>query len=1527
MAQPANNPFGAPPPTTSASPFGQPFGQQTSVFGAPSQAATGGGAPFGNNVPSVSNPFGAPSSQPSPFGSPSPFGTPSLSAQNSRASSPSQNPFGKLSVLSPSLAPPPAGPRLDGKPSTSVFGSQKQGPGIIKGTGGFGQLNAAAEMPQSKLPRTKKETPRAMTFGSQQASATPSSSPATALAAKLQRRKNQRPEKTPARENESKRAGPIREPTQRTKQLSEFAFNLANKMYAHLRKENIKPPPVPANIGNPQQRGVVDNLKEAYKKYRARVYDSLRKAEYIDDPEKRRKLEDALPFKGICENMCPEFEQIARIAEYDVKTEEKQQQPGGTELWPEPSRMVKKFGRSAAGQDAPLPMDVRSVDALRRTTDYLFNDLLQSESNLPSMHNYLWDRTRAVRKDFTFHSQKSPEEMKEMVFIFETITRFHATALHLLSRKGYALDDFDQRQEIEQLGRTILSLIEAYDMCRDKHVPCENEAEFRAYYLLLNAHDPSIAKRIPAWGKEFWFDSEEVQTALSLIQSMEDVQEPKGPIKPRRPTTLSDTAFTNYFDIVEEPRVSYTMACIAEVHFTTVRQCILKNLVKAYARHRDAPRTITASDLNKLLRFDTDEEAVEFVELHDFEFSTWVPEGKEPVSEPYLLLNDKKKYVPSPRVKQSYSGSIVERKRGNQSLPYVIYHTIFEDIEDEAQEAENSPDGLFVSQSEPPAQSPVSFFTTKPEKTPPTAASTVAPLGSRVGDAKLLNAMSTPKFSFPNLKAPAASQPTTPSTTSPFLAPSQQSGASQVPAFGRQTTTRAATQDWIKKPDSTAPQSSPSFSNLSQATPAPFSSVLSTTNPVSSSSPFASLTKPAGPAFSSSPQASLKPQSILSGFPAAASKDGDGASQSTPTIFPPPKDTPAPKDKPSGPSPKSSSTIFSAPSDSTPSLSSIFSNNNTQQTPVSTGSTSGQSLTSGVPQPPTTQPVFPSINKPVPKSDSQSQLLPSAPLPAFQMPGSTSASSGPLAPTAPPAGLGGRAMAPPEPRQPLQSSIPTQQPPPKQDLMGDFTNWFVNGDGGLMEQFTDVALHSLLLKVFTKWEKEEAERKRKEEDDLSWKEARAHQNYNLRVKFFYRWQKIAQKLHMKRVLREGKEKMRIYREQERALQKKKQEEAEKARRDAKRIAKRQLEEDGRQLSMMASSRRRRQSSAERQLLASGIFAGLRDERATAHRVAVDVENGGAWGTASRSFRYPESELELEPARASVLAHNPTHSRESSIDKKDGWKTRSLRAKFGLDARRSISAGSSVNSLSRFRQSLPVAAAAAMSRTTNFSQSQIRKRSAEESSDEERDPKRKSLGKTNGFKSRHWELRARGLVPMPDGNWLPESIANSVKDGRRYNGSGSYGLGPVLPDAMSDGEVDGLSSNADGDDHRGASPSSLQLRLARLRMPKLRHQHRNSIGGYSFGSPISGSESIFSSPPPAPPPQRKEESAKRKRSAEEDDDEVDSSPSIKKSHIGRDEAQAMVENTQKMLDELRQTMDRLDEDRPFLREHIGLLNPT
>ena len=1399
-----------------------------------------------------------------------------------------------------------------------------------------------------------------------------------------QRKKNERPVERNQNRVTKNRSGPSREPTEQTKRLSEFAFNFANKLNAQLEKDKVNPPKWLDDMGNPSKRGAVENLKDSYKKYRTRVYDVLRKAELIDDPEKRRKLEDALPFKGVCEDMCPEFEQVSRIAEYDVKAEEKQPGSDGNALWPEPSRMVKKFGRSAAGQDAPLPMDVRSVDALRRTTDYLFNDLLQSDNNLPSMHNFLWDRTRAIRKDFTFHSQKSPEEMKDLVYCFETITRFHATSLHLLSRKGFANDDFDYKQEIEQLGRTILSLVEAYDVCREKHVHCENEPEFRAYYLLLNAHDPSIAKRIPTWGKEFWFESEEVQTALSLIQAMEDVREPKGPIKPRKMTTLADTAFTNFFAIVEDPRVSYTMACIASVHFTSVRQCILKNLVRAYARHRDAPRTITASDLNEMLRFDTDDEAVEFADLHGFEFTDWVPEGREPVSEPYLRLSNKRKYVPSPRVVQSYSGTLIERKRGTQSLPYVIYNTIYEEEKGEPEgESTEDEESLFVSQTKdapplPPSEesSPQLGSTgfkgfspfSQPAPTPaaPSILSRTAPANSTAAtENKAEVPTATPAFSF--------TRPTTAATApNPFAAPLQSQASAPAAVSSTPKPSSILSQPAPSAPATSvlssaaapkplAPTGTFSFLNKSSSNATPTSSSQDTQQPGST---FLAATTSGGDAFTKKPFASLAPGNITS---------------STPSSSPPT----APSSLPS---------LGSLGAGTKPPTS-FFATTATPQAPAGTTLTPDQGAKPGVPSVQTTatqaeKPQLSAASQPGPRVPS---ALPQ-PAPTFSFGGDSSTT---------------RATPQPLFQQPPTLGVQPPQPPAppvERDLMGDFTKWFVNGDDGLLEQFIDVTVQDLVLGAFQQFEAEEVERQRKEEDEQSWREALEHHVHRLGVKYFYRWREAARNSSTKRILRQGKEKIKAFREEERSRAKREREEAEKAAREERRAAKRRVHEDGLRLSLLAASagslqdkkRRRRDSSGgangvmsqkqreeeERMLLASGIFSGMSDERAAARQVVDDVNGeGGGWPVERRHHQFPnppvsESELEFEPRRSAMgRDYSPASASDfgSSVNggKKEGWKTRSLREKLGLNdsgKRRmsgsSFGGGSSVDlnlndsissSTSRYhRKSLPAAA-------TNFSSSvPPRKRplsfmdgrpasaaGTDVSMDDKTAVMRKSVSggnlKNGLSKSIHWDMRARGLVPTPDGNWVPESIvkanlANRSRQERRESND----------EIFDDNDSDSL-----------ASASNLQQRLAALKQSSY-----PASNGVATPSLMNGGSGVFSSslsmaPPPIPsqllvgkrkryaadeaaidheydedgedlsashrqqrPPSKKRSSGTTQQLSPSPSSFSDSNNNLRQSTTSR--TSAMVEDTQRMLRELRETMDQLDADQPFFNEQLNLL---
>ncbi|KAK4154579.1 SAC3/GANP/Nin1/mts3/eIF-3 p25 family-domain-containing protein [Chaetomidium leptoderma] len=1559
MAAPANNPFGSPPPQVFHNPFGaSTAGQSTSMFGKPVQNTFAAPAPNSNAFGApAANPFGAPANN--PFGEPAPGSRPSsagnpFGAPSSRQASPSvaHNPFSKPSAQaqvknhfgatqgvpgsgrSPSpfgARAPPTGPSSQssapGAADTNAMGRRNKPTGgkppATNTAGGFGGRGGHSQGPQ-----------RATPFAGTKPFSKQPNGQGTVTNASIQpggRNKQQGGQdryQPPLGQHGKQLLTTAGGPSERTKQLSTFAFNYANKLYDHLKKENITPPQGLADPGDPDKRGAVESLKESYKKYRARVYATLRKVDLIDDPEKRRKLEDALPFKGICEDMCPDFERVYRIAEYDVKKEEKETRPDGLSRWPDTSLMVKKFGRSAAGQDAPLPMDVRSVDALRRTTDYLFNELLQSESNLPSMHNFLWDRTRAVRKDFTFHSQKSANEMKDMVYCFETITRFHATALHLLSRKGVANDDFDQKQEIEQLGRTILSLIEAYDVCRDKRVHCENEPEFRAYYLLLNAHDPSIARRIPAWGKEYWFESEEVQTALSLIQSMDDVREPKGPIKPRRPTTLSDTSFTNYFSIVEDSRVSYTMACIAEVHFTTVRQGILRNLVRGYARHRDAPRTITAADLNMMLRFDTAEEAVEFAELHDFEFSTWVPEGKNRVPEPYLLLNNKKKHVPSPRVRQAFSGKVIERKRKTQSLPHVIYNTIFEEAADQLPSAESSPDGLFVSRSaaseDLASDSPTFLPPAQPSVAPAAAPS---PFGSAAMGSPFT--IGAPAPAFPGFPASQPSAPTAPGPFSALSQPTTQAQAGKSPFSFLNQPPASSTAGTTANPPSVQGQPA----QLGQTTAFPPAAV----KPSEVPSPFASLKGPGSAALPSLAQATQQQPSAS--FPFAPSFLGNTTPKPA-TSFPSTQDVTKPAESvPSTSIPGSTPLVGTSPF-STPSLA---------RPPEQQATTA--------------EPAVPSIFVSPPSATAPAPATQGAPLGLFTAPSQP--------PGQPPSAFTSSTPAV-SALSKFTAAPPIPQPPPKRDLIGDFTKWFVTGDQGLMEQFAEEMLQNMLWDVWQDFGRQEAERKWREQDEESWRIAREHQNYRLRVKYFYRWRKNARSLATKRILRQGKEKMRVYREQQRATKKQQQEEKEQAEREARRAAKRQLMEDGHRLSLLASSTQRRGSVAystdhnpEEQLLASGIFSGLReDPRSVARRVVR--EDGWALASASRSFRYAESELELEPARSP--RDSPDASSVGGGGKREGWKTRSLREKFGMEPRRSLSAsgsvangGSFMSSSSRFRQSLP---GNANNKTTNFSSSS-RKRSAEEESDDEPGAKRQSvLYGTNGVKtnnglakSRHWDLRARGFVPLPDGNWLPEAIAMSSSSATRNNNK-EEGSSSRTTRGQRYTFASGASSDVDmtsdaghhhhNPHHRAPSPtpSDLHLRLARLKKPRAHHQghghgHGHSVDLGRFAMTEEERGGILSTSPPhpppfgggsiMPPPARRHSGGKRKRRSsddimhdgpEEEEREL-SPPSAKKKAIlldvgagagpGREETNAMVENTRRMLRELREFMDRSDRD--------------
>ncbi|EFP86402.2 uncharacterized protein PGTG_12358 [Puccinia graminis f. sp. tritici CRL 75-36-700-3] len=293
----------------------------------------------------------------------------------------------------------------------------------------------------------------------------------------------------------------------------------------------------------------------------------------IPDPLKPRRLDEALPFLGTCLDMCPEFERHER--EYQNNSDRWERYPGTFRI--DPKKAVKAFHRPAAGNDQPLPSDVRPPGILKSTLDYLFKTLLAKES-LFDTHGFIRDRTRSIRQDFTLQNDRGPIAIE----CHERIARYHILCLHFLRDKE-GIGSYQEQQELEQVRKVLQSLNEFYDDYRGSNCFCPNEAEFRAYYLLTHLRDSDAARateRLP----EKVFSDQRLQSALQLqiLAQCGNMSRAAGRRPANSPATLN--AFTRLFKKVSSTQTSFLNACLLETHFSEIRVSALKALRLAQCR-------------------------------------------------------------------------------------------------------------------------------------------------------------------------------------------------------------------------------------------------------------------------------------------------------------------------------------------------------------------------------------------------------------------------------------------------------------------------------------------------------------------------------------------------------------------------------------------------------------------------------------------------------------------------------------------------------------------------------------------------------------------------------------------------------------------------------------------------------------------------------------------------------------------------------------------------------------------------------
>ncbi|KAJ7362191.1 hypothetical protein OS493_013288 [Desmophyllum pertusum] len=195
---------------------------------------------------------------------------------------------------------------------------------------------------------------------------------------------------------------------------------------------------------------------------------------------------------GTCKDMCPEKERYMR--EYQRRLSVFEAVPGTGSIDENPqvdhTRAVKEYDRSAADKEDPLREEKG-------------NGLI-----------FVWNRTRGIRKDITQQHLCDPD----CVDLVEKTARFHIICAHFLCEAD--MNSFDAKINTENLTKCLQTLKQFYgDLYKDEGITCPQEAEFRAYDILLNLNEGDILREVMTFRDEVQ-KSAEVKFAMAVFHAV-----------------------------------------------------------------------------------------------------------------------------------------------------------------------------------------------------------------------------------------------------------------------------------------------------------------------------------------------------------------------------------------------------------------------------------------------------------------------------------------------------------------------------------------------------------------------------------------------------------------------------------------------------------------------------------------------------------------------------------------------------------------------------------------------------------------------------------------------------------------------------------------------------------------------------------------------------------------------------------------------------------------------------------------------
>ncbi|XP_045620024.1 germinal-center associated nuclear protein [Procambarus clarkii] len=297
-------------------------------------------------------------------------------------------------------------------------------------------------------------------------------------------------------------------------------------------------------------------------------------------------LKKATYLAATCPDMCPELERYMRDIQNDLSSFELSN--GVLDH----RRVIKKFSRSSADKDVPLPHELRPGPVLLKTMDFLVCNIINQgdskDTEVDVWYSYLWNRTRAVRNDLM--QQQLTDSVA--VLIIERCTRFHIHAAARLCQEP--ADLFDAKMNTEHLTKSLQTLKELYHDLGERGEYFDTEAEFRAYEMLLNLND---GETIVTQYSKF---REEVQKSCHVQFALK---------------TVLAVAFNNYVKFFKLIRSgTYLQGCLLHRYFRQVRSKALDTFMKAYVPSKTPQMPLES--VIKTLGFENETDAVAYLRCH-----------------------------------------------------------------------------------------------------------------------------------------------------------------------------------------------------------------------------------------------------------------------------------------------------------------------------------------------------------------------------------------------------------------------------------------------------------------------------------------------------------------------------------------------------------------------------------------------------------------------------------------------------------------------------------------------------------------------------------------------------------------------------------------------------------------------------------------------------------------------------------------------------------------------------------------------